>query len=99
MAQPKPIIIVDQLVKTYGDKNVVDGVSFEVKKGEIFGILGPNAGSPGWGAAKTAFPDGVWAVVSSKDEQSTAESLAKAAGVTILGWAVPTPEALAAIKG
>ncbi|MFC2602268.1 MAG: ATP-binding cassette domain-containing protein, partial [Candidatus Saccharimonas sp.] len=47
MAQPKPIIKVDQLVKTYDGKNVVDGVSFEVKKGEIFGILGPN------GAGKT----------------------------------------------
>ena len=47
MAQPKPIITVDQLVKTYDDKNVVDSVSFEVKKGEIFGILGPN------GAGKT----------------------------------------------
>ena len=47
MAQPEPIITVDQLVKTYGDKNVVDSVSFEFKKGEIFGILGPN------GAGKT----------------------------------------------
>lgn len=70
----------------------------DVKNASI-GILGPNAGAPGWGAAKDAFPDGVWAVVSSKDEQSTAESLAKAAGVTILGWAVPTPEALSAIRG
>ena len=43
----EPIIKVDKLVKTYDGKNVVDGVSFEVKKGEIFGILGPN------GAGKT----------------------------------------------
>lgn len=69
----------------------------DVKNASI-GILGPNAGAPGWGAAKAAFPGGVWAVVSSKDEQATAESLAKAAGVTILGWAVPTPEALAALR-
>lgn len=69
----------------------------DVKNAEI-GILGQNAGAPGWGAAKTAFPEGAWAVVSSKDEQATAESLAKAAGVTIIGWAVPSAEALAAIR-
>lgn len=68
-------------------------------KNAAIGILGPNAGAPGWGAAKAAWPDGVWAVVSSKDEQATAENLAKAAGVTILGWAVPTAEALAEIRG
>ena len=70
----------------------------DVKNASI-GILGPNAGAPGWGAAKATWPEGVWAVVSSKDEQATAESLAEAAGVTILGWAVPSTEALAAIRG
>ncbi|MFY1670332.1 ABC transporter ATP-binding protein [Plantactinospora sp. WMMB334] len=41
------IIEVDGLVKRYGDRTVVDGVSFAVEPGEIFGILGPN------GAGKT----------------------------------------------
>ena len=70
----------------------------DVKNASI-GILGPNAGAPGWGAAKAAFPDGVWALASTKDEQATAKGLAEAAGVKIIGWAAPTAEALAAIKG
>ncbi|WP_019777014.1 ABC transporter ATP-binding protein [Streptococcus sobrinus] len=36
------IIQVEKLVKTYSGKNVVNGVSFDVMEGEIFGILGPN---------------------------------------------------------
>src|SRR6266545_2232218 len=41
------IIEVDRLVKRYGQHTAVDGVSFTVQRGEIFGILGPN------GAGKT----------------------------------------------
>ncbi|WP_056935014.1 ATP-binding cassette domain-containing protein [Thermococcus barophilus] len=40
-------ITADNLVKKYGDFTAVKGVSFKVKKGEIFAFLGPN------GAGKT----------------------------------------------
>ncbi|MEU5955362.1 ABC transporter ATP-binding protein [Streptomyces sp. NPDC047525] len=42
-----PIIEVQDLRKAYGGRAVVDGVSFAVEEGEIFGVLGPN------GAGKT----------------------------------------------
>lgn len=41
------IIKVNGLVKKYGDFTAVNGISFEVHAGEIFGLLGPN------GAGKT----------------------------------------------
>lgn len=38
------VIEVTGLRKSYGGRPVVDGVSFAVEEGEIFGILGPNGG-------------------------------------------------------
>jgi len=42
-----PVITVRNLVKKYGDFTAVNGISFDVSEGEIFGLLGPN------GAGKT----------------------------------------------
>ncbi|MCG7850171.1 MAG: ABC transporter ATP-binding protein [ANME-2 cluster archaeon] len=36
------IITVENLVKKYNGHTAVDGISFEIKRGEIFGLLGPN---------------------------------------------------------
>jgi ABC-2 type transport system ATP-binding protein len=42
-----PVIAAQGLTKRYGKATVVDGITFDVAKGEIFGLLGPN------GAGKT----------------------------------------------
>ena len=43
----EPVIEATGLTKRYGDATVVNGVSFTIARGEIFGLLGPN------GAGKT----------------------------------------------
>lgn len=62
------------------------------------GVLPANTGANAWSATKSAFPEGVWVLVANKDEQASATSAAKAAGVTIVGWAVPNAEAFAKLK-
>lgn len=44
----QPIISVRKLVKRYGDFTAVNGISFDVMPGQVFGLLGPN------GAGKTS---------------------------------------------
>src|SRR5438309_5602417 len=39
---PTNMIKVDNLVKTFGHKRAVDGVSFSVERGEVLGFLGTN---------------------------------------------------------
>src|SRR6476619_8579366 len=72
------VIDVRDLRKRYGDVNAVDGVTFEVRKGEVFGLLGPN------GAGKTTTveileglrtPDGGEAVVLGVDIAKDPEPL------------------------
>ena len=45
--QHQPIVVVDGLVKRFAETTAVDGVSFTIDRGSIFGLLGPN------GAGKT----------------------------------------------
>ena len=62
------------------------------------GVLPSGMGGEAWRQAKNTYPEGVWVLVSNKDEQIAAEASAKAVNIKIIGWAVATPEALNAIK-
>jgi ABC-2 type transport system ATP-binding protein len=46
-AQNGNVIVINDLVKHYGDVKAVNGLNLEIRKGEMFGFLGPN------GAGKT----------------------------------------------
>ena len=47
LAPGDAVLRVDDLHKSYGDIEVVRGLSFEIRRGECFALLGPN------GAGKT----------------------------------------------
>jgi len=49
MTEEAPVIAVEGLTKTFGEKVAVNGLSLRVERGEIYGFLGPN------GSGKTTF--------------------------------------------
>ena len=46
-AEREPAVVMDRVVKRYGDTTALDGLSLDVKRGEMFGLIGPD------GAGKT----------------------------------------------
>ena len=86
------VIAADGLTKRYGDLVAVDGVSFTVEQGEIFGMLGPN------GAGKTTTlemleglrtPDGGSATVLGHDVVRDARAIKARIGVQLQATALP----------
>lgn len=80
------IIQVESLRKSYGDLKAVDGVSFAVGAGEVFGILGPN------GAGKTTTveilegmrePDSGTALINGIDVQKYPREVKKVVGIQL----------------
>ena len=81
-----PVIRVRGLTKRYADVQAVDGIDFDVAKGEIFGLLGPN------GAGKTTTveileglrePDGGEVWVLGVDVRSDADAIKPRIGVSL----------------
>jgi ABC-2 type transport system ATP-binding protein len=81
-----PAVQVSGLVKRYGDRTAVDGISFEIQPGEVFALLGPN------GAGKTSTvetiegfrrPDGGQARVLGLDPISDAGRLKQRIGIML----------------
>ncbi|GIK67507.1 MAG: daunorubicin resistance protein DrrA family ABC transporter ATP-binding protein [Chloroflexota bacterium] len=79
-------IRVENLVKAYGEFRAVDGVSFEVAKGQIFGFLGPN----GAGKSTTVgilttlkMPTSGKATVGGYDVASQADRVRRISGVAL----------------
>jgi len=63
------IVKVEGLSKSFGQLKAVDGVSFEVHEGEIFGFLGPN------GAGKTTTINMLTTLLSSSGGSATIDGL------------------------
>lgn len=88
----EPVIKVNEFRKTYGDFVAVNGISFEVHEGEIFGLLGPN------GAGKTSTlecleglrtPDGGSMRVAGVDPSREPIKLSSVIGVQLQSGSLP----------
>ncbi len=88
----RPVVEVNALRKSYGNVVAVDGVSFEVGEGEIFGMVGPN------GAGKTTTiecveglrrPDGGNVKLFGMDPAENRREIAERIGVQLQESALP----------
>ncbi len=88
----RTVVLAEKIRKTYGKVVAVEDVSFEIRQGEIFGMVGPN------GAGKTTTiecceglrrPDGGTLRVLGLDPQADGNALRKRTGVQLQSAALP----------
>ncbi|MBN2980925.1 MULTISPECIES: ABC transporter ATP-binding protein [Cohnella] len=88
----QPVIQLEQLRKQYGQTVALDGITMQVNKGEIFGVVGPN------GAGKTTLieileglrtADGGEALVLGKDIRKEAAEIKQRIGVLFQATTLP----------
>jgi ABC-2 type transport system ATP-binding protein len=76
-------IQVDELRKRYGDVQALDGVSFAVRRGEVFGLLGPNGAGKSTAVrvlATLTRPDAGRAIVAGHDVLRDATAVRRSIG-------------------
>ena len=81
---PTPSILVRDLVKSFGERRALDGISLEVRRGEIFCLLGPNGGGKSTLfriLATLALPDSGSAIVAGHDVLTAAPEVRARIGV------------------
>ena len=81
---PTPAILFRDLVKSFGERRALDGISLEVRRGEIFCLLGPNGGGKSTLfriLATLALPDSGSAIVAGHDVLTAAPEVRARIGV------------------
>ena len=79
-----PAVVAVDIGKRFGDRDVVQGLSFEVQRGTIFGIIGPS------GCGKTTTIRMLLGVLrpTSGDLRVLGRQPHRSAGATASGWAI-----------
>jgi ABC-2 type transport system ATP-binding protein len=81
---PNAAIVVRDLVKTFGERRALDGISLEVRRGELFCLLGPNGGGKSTLfriLATLSLPDSGSAAIAGHDVVTDAPSVRARLGV------------------